>query len=103
MQLALIVIGDGPELTGGDQAQAERAARRVLGDDKVSAEGLPLAAAEDFAYMAAAVPGCYFLLGAGDPVGTTPGCHHPDFDFDDELLEPGAAVFLAVIEDALGE
>ncbi len=85
----------------GATGRLERAARRVLGDDRVSSEGLPLAAAEDFAYMAAAVPGCYFLLGAGDPVGVTPGCHHPDFDFDDELLEPGAAVFLAVIEDAL--
>jgi amidohydrolase len=77
--------------------QVHRAAVRIVGPDRVSSEGLPLAASEDFAYLAAAVPGAYFMLGAGDPVGSTPGCHHPDFDFDDDLLPLGARIFLALL------
>lgn len=73
-------------------ARVERLAREVVGADNVSAEGVPITASEDFAYFAQAVPSAYFFLGAGDPVGQTPGCHHPDFDFDERLLPIGIAM-----------
>lgn len=77
------------------------AARTVLGAGGVSDAGLPLAAAEDFAYFTESVPGAYFFLGAGAPVGTTPSCHHPDYDFDDDLLDTGARVFARLALDRL--
>lgn len=76
-------------------AVAEVAAA-VPGVREVSDQGLPLAAAEDFAYFARVVPSAYFFLGAGDPVGGTPGCHHPDFDFDDDLIPLGVRTMVAL-------
>ncbi len=74
----------------------------VVGADRVSPDGLPLAAAEDFAYFAQEVEAAYFFLGAGDPVGETPGCHHPDFDFDDDLLATGIAMFCGLVRARVG-
>ncbi|MCB9889621.1 MAG: amidohydrolase [Planctomycetes bacterium] len=78
-------------------AEAVGDAARALGV-AVADAGLPLLASEDFAYFAQARPSAYFFLGAGSPVGTTPGCHHPDFDFDDDLLSLGVSMFLAIAE-----
>ena len=83
----------------GCAAAVVRVAGRVVGEDKVSDRGLPMAAAEDFAYMAAAVPGAYFFLGAQRPGEETPVCHHPDFDFDDDLIETGVQMMLGLIDD----
>lgn len=76
-----------------------RVARRVAGPDRVTSVGLPIAGGEDFAYMARAVPGAYFFLGAQKPGQETPACHHPDFDFDDDLIELGIRMFLGLVED----
>lgn len=79
-----------------------RVARKVVGPERTSDAGLPIAGAEDFAYMTQACPGAYFFLGAGVPGGDTPGCHHPDFDFDDELIPLGVQMFVGLVEDRLG-
>ncbi|MHC5066356.1 MAG: M20 metallopeptidase family protein [Planctomycetota bacterium] len=70
-----------------------------LGASRVSDEGLPLVASEDFSYLAKAVPGAYFFMGAGRPGEDTPSCHHPDFDFDDELIPIAARVFLGLVRE----
>lgn len=80
-------------------AAVERVAGRVVGEDKVSSIDLPMAGGEDFAYMAEAVPGAYFFLGAQKPGEQTPVCHHPDFDFDDDLIETGVKMMLALVDD----
>lgn len=78
-----------------------RVAQRVVGPDRVGDDELPLGAGEDFAYMTQAIPGAYFFLGAGDPSGDTPGCHHPDFDFDDTIIPTGIEMFLGLVDDRL--
>lgn len=67
----------------------------------LSERDLPMAGGEDFAYFAAEVPGAYFFLGAGREGEDTPGCHHPDFDFDDELIPTGMQIFLGLVRDRL--
>ena len=67
----------------------------------VSGSALPLGASEDFAYFAQTVPSAFFFLGAGVSGQDTPGCHHPDFDFDDDLIPLGMRVFLGVTADRL--
>jgi amidohydrolase len=62
---------------------------------------LPMAGGEDFAYFAAEVPAAYFFLGAGREGESTPGCHHPHFDFDDELIPTGMQMFLGLVRDRL--
>ncbi len=63
----------------------------LFGNDRVTRHGAPLTASEDFSFMLERVPGCYFLIGNG-AAGTPGGCmvHNPSYDFNDELIEPGA-------------
>ena len=82
-------------------ATVQRVARRLFPDAEVGEDELPLLASEDFSFFTRAVPGAYFFLGAGIPGADTPGCHHPDFDFDDDLIERGIAMFLGIVEDRL--
>jgi len=79
-----------------------RVGAAVLGAERVSAAGLPLAGGEDFAYFAQAVPAAYFFLGARRGEEDTPVCHHPDFDFDDDLIPTGVAMLLGIVRDRLG-
>jgi hippurate hydrolase len=55
---------------------------------------------EDFSYMLAERPGAYVWLGQGGGPG---GCflHHPDFDFNDEVIPLGAGYLAALVEQAL--
>jgi amidohydrolase len=97
-------ISDGYPVLVNDErcASAVRSvAERVLGPERVSAAGLTIAGGEDFAYLAKAVPGAYFFLGAGRAGEDTPGCHHPDFDFDDSLIPTGMRVFLGLVHDRI--
>jgi amidohydrolase len=81
--------------------RVRRVAAELLGDRQVHDAGLPLAASEDFAYFTRERPGAYFFLGAGSgtPDAPTPGCHHPDFDFDDDLLGLGMRMFMGIVTD----
>jgi metal-dependent amidase/aminoacylase/carboxypeptidase family protein len=84
-----------------DGACVEAVARvaEQLGELRVSDQDLPMAGGEDFAYFAAEVPSAYFFLGAGREDEDTPGCHHPDFDFDDGLIPTGMRMFLGLVRD----
>jgi amidohydrolase len=100
-----LAISDGYPVLYNHQRCASvvhRVGERVVGPQRVSGAGLPIAGGEDFAYLAQAVPGAYFFLGAGRPGEDTPGCHHPDFDFDDELIPLGIKMFLGIVHERLG-
>ncbi len=87
-----------------NDARCVEAVRRVatsLEGLKQETAALPMAASEDFAYFAAEVPSAYFFLGAGREGQDTPGCHHPDFDFEDELIPVGMEMFLGLVRDRL--
>ncbi len=85
-----------------DCAEAVReVACSILGPKNVTEEGLPLAAAEDFGRFTERVPGAYFFLGAGENADS-PGCHHPDFDFDDQLLPMAMRLFVRLVENRVG-
>ena len=46
-------------------------------------------------------PGAYFFLGTGNAQHTTPGCHHPDFDFDDGIIPLALRMFVGILNDRL--
>lgn len=97
-------VSDGYPLLVNHERCAEavrRAGERVVGVGRVSDQSLPIAGGEDFAYFAREIPAAYFFLGAGRSEAT-PGCHHPDFDFDDSLIPLGMRVFLGIVEERLG-
>lgn len=60
----------------------------------------PSMGSEDFAFMLEHRPGAYFRIGQG---GAESGCylHNPNYDFNDEILPLGAALFVRLAERAL--
>jgi hippurate hydrolase len=89
-----------------NQAAETALARSVAAELKGSHPIVDLEAStmisEDFAYMLEAVPGCYFMLGNGD-AESQPMLHSPDYDFNDELLVPAAAMFGRLTERFLAK
>ena len=90
---------EGYPATINHAAEAEFAASvaaEVVGADKVTIEGQREMGAEDFSYMLEARPGAYLFLGQGD----TAYCHHPAYDFNDEIAPIGASFFARLVERA---
>ena len=69
----------------------------MVGAESVDTRITPLMASEDFSYLLQECPGAYFFVGQDGPF-----CHHPEFDFDDDILPTGAAVFVEIVRDRLG-
>ncbi|TBU97879.1 amidohydrolase [Stutzerimonas kirkiae] len=89
--------------TLNDAGWTRRAAQVIVdtfGADALLTDVRPLMAAEDFAYMLQACPGCYVWLGNGDDAG---GCtvHNPHYDFNDEALVHGASYWVRLAETIL--
>ncbi len=69
----------------------------LFGSKAVNRTGTPLMAAEDFSYYLERVPGAYFFMGNGPSAGL----HHPAYDFADDAIAPGAAVWAALAKASL--
>ena len=67
----------------------------LLGPDKVG-EAKAEMGAEDFSFLAACAPGCFFRLGAGFPGQEPRRGHNPSFDVNEDALPVGAAVLAEV-------
>lgn len=74
-----------------------RAAEAVIGPDNLDRNVTPLMASEDFAYMLERRPGAYFFLGNGGAM-----CHHPKFDFNDDVAPLGVRMFVEIVNQRLG-
>ena len=75
-----------------DPATAEavrQAAVAAVGAESVEV-ARPLTVGDDMSYFLERVPGCYFLVGAGDPARPVrPPHHHAEFDIDEGALPVG--------------
>ena len=73
------------------------AAIALVGNDKVHCDIPPSMGSEDFAFMLQVKPGAYIWLGTG------PGAnlHHPQFNFNDEILTTGVAYFVKLVKNQL--
>lgn len=72
----------------------------LFGADKVVGNLIPSMGSEDFSFMLKKVPGAYFRLGQG---GAEDGrvLHNSRFDFNDEVIPTGSAMFASIIERAM--
>jgi amidohydrolase len=94
------VEGCPPTLNDPEMAAlARRAAVRAFGAARC-VEPRPSMAAEDFPFFLEKASGAYLWLGLGNARGSL---HNPRFDFNDDALETGIRLFLAIIEEKLGE
>jgi amidohydrolase len=51
---------------------------------------------EDMAYLMQDIPGCYIFIGSSNPdKGLNAGHHHPQFDFDEDVLPQAVALMSA--------
>lgn len=72
-------------------------ARSIAGPDRVNTDMPPSLGGEDFAYMLQARPGAFIFIGNGDSAGL----HHPEYDFDDELIPHGISYWAKLVETAM--
>ncbi|AOJ85244.1 hypothetical protein WS87_00350 (plasmid) [Burkholderia sp. MSMB0856] len=90
-------IGCPPTINHPEQAEfAARVAREIVAPANVLSEFPAIMASEDFAVMLQHRPGAYLLLGQDGVM-----CHHPEFDFNDEILPIGIALFVRMVEQRL--
>ena len=83
-----------------DQAETQAmadAAAAVVGAANVETNGPQVMASEDFSFMLEAVPGAYINIGNGDSAPV----HNPAYEFNDEAIPLGAAMFAALAEQKL--
>ena len=85
--------------TPEETALATAVALKLFGPGRVDPNGPMFTASEDFSFMLQRVPGCYFFVGNGGP-GTPGACnvHNPGYDFNDDIIAPGAAFWMALVE-----
>jgi hippurate hydrolase len=73
------------------------AAADLAGEASVERDAPPVMGSEDFAYMMERVPGAHISIGNGD----TAGVHNHRYDFNDEAIPYGAALYAAIVEKKL--
>ena len=76
-------------------------AASLVGPERVFTNIDPLMGSEDFGWMLHERPGCYLFLGNG--IGETGGCmvHNPHYDFNDDILNIGAAYWVELAQTVL--
>ena len=81
---------------------AIRAARAVVGADKVDANVAPMMISEDFGAFLQVVPGAFVFIGNGaaDSPGGVP-LHNSRYDFNDAILPMGARYFAEIARQRL--
>jgi hippurate hydrolase len=75
---------------------AGEVARQVVGD-RVDTQTPQVMGGEDFAFMLEARPGAFIYIGQGD----TQYLHHPEYDFNDDIIPIGCSYWAKLVETAL--
>ncbi|BAM89376.1 putative amidohydrolase family protein [Bradyrhizobium oligotrophicum S58] len=78
-------------------AFAADVARSVVGNDQVKTDMPPRLGGEDFAYMLQVRPGAFVFMGIGEGAGV----HHPEYDFNDEVIPHGISYWAKLVETAM--
>jgi hippurate hydrolase len=87
-------------VTVNDPARAAFAAQvaaEVAGAGRVDPDAPPVMGGEDFAFMLEARPGAFVFVGNGD----TAKLHHPNYDFNDEVIPYGVSYWVRLVETAM--
>ena len=69
-------------------------ARSVAGDAHVNDHYPATMGGEDFSYMLEARPGAFIFLGQGE----TASLHHPEYDFNDDIIPIGCSYWAKLVE-----
>lgn len=97
---AKVAYSRGYPVTVNHDAQTDFAAsvaREISGEAAVNENFDPVMGGEDFSYMLEARPGAFIFAGNGD----TATLHHPDYDFNDDLIPIGCSYWVKLVETAM--
>ncbi|MEO1142017.1 MAG: M20 aminoacylase family protein [Pseudomonadota bacterium] len=72
-------------------------ARDLVGTQNVNDNTPPVMGGEDFSFMLQERPGAFIFVGNGD----TAGLHHPEYDFNDEIIPIGCSYWVKLTETAM--
>lgn len=101
---ASVILQEVVPITTNAQAQAKLVQNAVLELGltlETEETGLrPIMGSEDFSFTLQERPGCYFLLGQGRP-GFNEPLHAPRYDFNDDVIPFGMAMYSAIVSRAL--
>jgi amidohydrolase len=87
-----------PMVNNDDEAVAYGdAAAELVGEDNVRRDGPAGMGSEDFSFMMEKVPGAHINLGVGD----TAALHNHLYDFNDEAIPYGVALYAGIVEKKL--
>lgn len=76
---------------------AVEVAEAVVGKGNVNANYPATMGGEDFSYMLEARPGAFIFVGQGD----TASLHHPEYDFNDDIIPIGCSYWAKLVETKL--
>ena len=76
---------------------AAEVASSIAGPQNVDTNLVPSMGAEDFSFMLQERPGAFIYVGNG----YSAPLHHPEYDFDDEVIPIGASYWIALVEKVL--
>ncbi|MBS0909534.1 amidohydrolase [Tatumella sp. JGM118] len=97
----------GYPVTLNHSKEADNVRKAVImarGESRVRWNIHPSMASEDFSYMLESCKGAYFWLGArGEDVSTHYPLHSPYYDFNDNIIEDGIAIWQALVSNLLSK
>jgi hippurate hydrolase len=104
-QIAVNVVSGYPPVvnTRREADIARRAARAVVGEDKLHGMEHASMGSEDFAFFLRKFPGAYVRLGARRADEEHIPLHSPSFTVDEEVLKVGAAYYDEIVREAIFE
>ena len=77
-----------------------RVGKKVLGEDKIKSDKLPVYASEDFAYFPKVVPGAFFFLTSSR--NDTDLLHTDNFNPHEDVIPIGCEIWYRLVEDRFG-
>ncbi|MFM2479123.1 M20 aminoacylase family protein [Celerinatantimonas sp. MCCC 1A17872] len=77
---------------------ARQVAQDWVGDEGIIDSLKPIMSSEDFSYMLEKVPGCYLIIGNDGPDNPNHSLHHPQYNFNDDLLPIAASYWIKLVE-----
>ncbi|RKD32449.1 M20 metallopeptidase family protein [Thermohalobacter berrensis] len=76
----------------------EEVAKDTIGHDKVFELERPSMGGEDFSYYLKKIPGTFFFLGTkNEEKGINKPIHHPEYTFDEDILQKGTELFVNTV------
>ena len=84
--------------TPAETALCEAVIGETFGQERLHSGIAPNMTSEDFAFMLEERPGAYVLIGNAPKGTASPALHHPNYDFNDDIIPAGVRYWVALAQ-----